>query len=134
MRRREFVALFGGAAAWPFTARSQQGSVPTIGFLNIGSREGWVPWLAAEPYIWLNMKLDDDPTKSAFTLGTTQPVLPGGAPVRTPDLKDLFLDVLPSETGCAVTPDVAAAASRSLRLVLPTSALALRAELCSWQI
>ncbi|HST19261.1 MAG TPA: hypothetical protein VLK36_16595 [Gaiellaceae bacterium] len=42
----------------------------------------WVPWLAAEPYIWLNMKLADDPTKSTFTLGTTQPVLPGGRLTR----------------------------------------------------
>jgi hypothetical protein len=36
----------------------------------------WVPWLAAEPYIWLNMDLADEP--GTFTLGTTQPVLPGG--------------------------------------------------------
>jgi hypothetical protein len=40
----------------------------------------WVPWLAAEPYIWLNMNLADDPR--AFTLGTTQPVLPGGRLTR----------------------------------------------------
>ena len=36
----------------------------------------WVPWLAAEPYIWLNMDLRNDP--GTFSLGTTQPVLPGG--------------------------------------------------------
>jgi hypothetical protein len=42
----------------------------------------WVPWLAAEPYIWLNMNLADDPHASTFTLGTTQPVLPGGRLTR----------------------------------------------------
>src|SRR5262249_29512432 len=45
MRRREFIALAGGTAAWPLAVRAQQARAPLVGYL-LGS-DSHAPWLAA---------------------------------------------------------------------------------------
>jgi putative tryptophan/tyrosine transport system substrate-binding protein len=37
MRRREFIAGLGSAAAWPVVARAQQSKLPVVGLLHSGS-------------------------------------------------------------------------------------------------
>src|SRR6266545_7285800 len=48
MRRREFIAFFGGLATWPLAARAQQpAKLPTIGLLGSGTAAAQSPWTAA---------------------------------------------------------------------------------------
>ena len=39
MRRREFITLLGGVAAWPFPGQAQQPTMPMVGYLDFYAAE-----------------------------------------------------------------------------------------------
>jgi putative tryptophan/tyrosine transport system substrate-binding protein len=105
MRRREFITLLGGTAAWPVVARAQQATMPIVGFIHGASEAanqhlvaGFLQGLAqsgfvagnnvAVEYRWGNGQYDQLPALAGDLVGRHVAVIAAVTPVAARAVKN----------------------------------------------
>ncbi len=112
MKRREFITLLGGAAAWPLAVRAQQpAKLPTIGYLGSAAPSTQSQWLAA-----FALRLRE----LGWTEGLTIAIEVRWAEGRPERFAEIAADFVRLKVDVIVTPATAgAAAAKQLTTVIP---------------
>jgi ABC-type uncharacterized transport system substrate-binding protein len=110
VRRREFITLLGGAAAWPLAARAQQPLMPVIGFLDPTSSETSQPRLRG-----LRQGLKD----TGYAEGENVAIVYRFAEYQTDRLPDLAADLVRRQVAAIVTLASGTLAAKAATTTIP---------------
>src|ERR1700681_2431064 len=96
MRRREFIAGLGSAAAWPMTARAQQPAMPKVGFFSVRTEPG-------EPHLMAAFR--QGLREGGYVEGRNVEILYRWAEGRSDRLPPLAADLVRRQVAVIATPD-----------------------------
>jgi putative ABC transport system substrate-binding protein len=115
MQRRDFIAGIGSAAAWPVVARSQQRTVPVIGYLNWGNDTS-----GPGPQTPLNAAFHRGLNEQGFAEGRNFQILYRWADGRSDRLPELASDLVQRRVSLIfANPDDAALAAKAATATIP---------------
>jgi hypothetical protein len=99
LKRRQFITLLGGAAAWPLGARAQQPTLPVVGYLTAVSHEFATPGLRA---------LRQGLSEAGYVEGRNVAIEVHGADGDYDRLQEMAADLVRRRVSVIVTPGVPA--------------------------
>jgi putative tryptophan/tyrosine transport system substrate-binding protein len=111
MRRREFITLIGGVAAWPIVARAQQPTkLPTVGYLGVAPAASTSQWRAA---------FEQRLRELGWIEGRTIAIEYRWAELRTADIPEIVAEFVRLKVDVIVTPASGAVVAKEITSVIP---------------
>jgi putative ABC transport system substrate-binding protein len=110
MRRRDFISLIGGVAAWPVAARAQRPGVPVIGFLRSTSLADSTQFVTA---------FRQGLKETGFVEGHNVAIELRFAEGRSDRLRELAADLLRKPVAAIVANNPAAVAAKAVTTTVP---------------
>jgi putative ABC transport system substrate-binding protein len=110
MRRRKFITLIGGAAAWPLGVRAQSSALPTIGLLRS---------TPAAPFEHLVKALRDGLNDEGFVEGRNVAIEQRWADNQRDRLPDLAADLVNRQVSVIVTHGIGVEDARAATKTIP---------------